>query len=323
MLETEISDIYVFQSYIPSIGGTKSRMPVYKLDDQQPKQPPWGELPLEVYFLSEWETLPPDPSQSNESPADRRKRLVRQFLALGFEGRQESPPIPTENQIDEILRPIRPEALRAYADDTASLSGLWLRLCYTDEEAHKTLWAENEDAEWVGDDGIVLDDESIFSGLDLAAALEVFPERVTNEPVDLEFREAQFREMVDAAQESPCPSAENYSDEVKELLARGQAESEKNPLNRYWPWHAASVVTHVFVEDEVVLRGGGLLHVFLDDYGNVVRQWRVENDGSESNYDGAWFEGCYKEAFACGMGGSLEEIGPAYHEGGSRGPPYY
>ncbi|PLN75227.1 hypothetical protein BDW42DRAFT_181090 [Aspergillus taichungensis] len=302
-------------------------MPVYKIGDEQPKQPPWGELPLEVYFLSEWETPPPDPSQSSESPADRRKRLVRQFLALGSQGRQpycqESPPTPTKDQIDKILRPIRPEALRAYADDTSSLSGLWLRLCYTDEEAHKALWAANEDAEWVGEDGIVLDDESIFGGLDLAAALEVFPERVTNEPVDLEFRDAQFREMVDAAQESPCPSAANYSDEVQAWLARDKAESTKKPLNRYWAWHAASVVTHVFVEDEVALSGGGLLHVFLDDYGNVVRQWRVDNDGSESNYDGAWFEGCYKEAFCGGMGGGLDEIGPAYHEGGSRGPPYY
>lgn len=169
----------------------------------------------------------------------------------------------------------------------------------------------------MSDDGIVLDDESIFGGLDLAAALEVFPERVTNEHVDLRFRETQFREMVDATQERPCPSAADYSDEVKEWLARDKAESEKMPLNRHWPWHAASVLTHVFVENEVALRGGGLLHMFLDDHGNVVRQWRVENDGSESNYDGAWFEGCYKETFYCGMGGSVEEIGPAYHEGGS------
>ena len=63
-------------------------MPVHKIDNRQPKQPPWGKLPLEVYFLSEWEAPPSDPSQSNEPPADRRKRLVRQFLALGFQGRQ-------------------------------------------------------------------------------------------------------------------------------------------------------------------------------------------------------------------------------------------
>jgi hypothetical protein len=47
--------------------------------------------------------------------------------------------------------------------------------------------------------------------------------------------------------------------------------------------------------------------LFLDDYGNVVRQWRVESDRSENNCDGAWFEGCYKEAFNGGMGGSVEE----------------
>lgn len=64
--------------------------------------------------------------------------------------------------------------------------------------------------------------------------------------------------------------------------------------------------------------GGGVLHVFLDDCGSVVRQYRVQDNGSENNYDGAWFERLWKEAFECGIG----EIGPAYREGGSRGPPY-
>lgn len=44
----------------------------------------------------------------------------------------------------------------------------------------------------------------------------------------------------------------------------------------------------------------------------------MHNDGSEDNYDGAWFERLWKEAFASDFG----EIGPAYYEGGSRGPLY-
>lgn len=51
------------------------------------------------------------------------------------------------------------------------------------------------------------------------------------------------------------------------------------------------------MEDEVAIDGGGVLHVFLDDCGNVVRQWRVQNDGSEDNYDGACFERLWKDNF--------------------------
>ncbi|KAJ5120527.1 uncharacterized protein N7515_009915 [Penicillium bovifimosum] len=230
----------------------------------------------------------------------------------------DSPPIPTEAQIDEILRPIRPEALRTYACNTCAEKGLWLRLCYTDEEAHNSLWADNEDAEWVTYDGVVLDDESIFGGLDLQGALEILPERVTNEALDIERRDNELREILAAQRESPDPSAENYSDELKEELARRKTERDENPLLRYGLYHAECVVTHIYVEDEVVINGGGVLHVFLDDRGNVVRQWRVQNDGSEDNYDGAWFERLWKDNFSYAFG----EIGPAYHEGGSRGPSY-
>jgi hypothetical protein len=143
--------------------------------------------------------------------------------------------------------------------------------------------------------GAVLDDENVFGSLDLAAAVELFPKRVTDERVNLSLREESLREAVD--------DAANYP-------------SEENPLKRYAFYQADCVVTHIFVEDEVAVNGGGLLHVFLDDFGNVVRQWRVEDDGSEDNCDGAWHERLWKEA----IGDDCGESGPAYHEGGSRGP---
>ncbi|KAJ5674681.1 uncharacterized protein N7477_004615 [Penicillium maclennaniae] len=235
-------------------------MPLHIIADDNPRKPAWGELPLEVYFLSEWEKSHPDPSQSNESPTDRRKRLLRQFLTLGYERR---------------------------------LNGLLMG-------------------------GVVLDDESIFGGLDLAAALEIFPERVTNEGVSLKVRDQALRDIVAAEQEGSDSGEDDYSDEVKEYLARQRAKLEENSLSRYSLYQADCVVTHIYVEDEVAINGGGLLHVFLDDCGNVVRQWRVHNDGSEDHFDGAWFERTWKGDFECDKG----EIGPAYHEGGSRGPPY-
>lgn len=57
--------------------------------------------------------------------------------------------------------------------------------------------------------------------------------------------------------------------------------------------------------------GGGLLHIFLDDCGNVVRQWRTDELGADDNYDGAWKTGMLKEEFMCGRG----EVGSAYRPG--------
>lgn len=135
----------------------------------------------------------------------------------------------------------------------------------------------------------MLDDESIFGGLDLAAALEIFPDRVANEHVNFEFREESL------------------------WTAKRQAKDcgwDEDPLEAYVYYHADCVVTHMFVEDEVAVNGGGLLHVFLDDRGNVVRQWRVD-DGSDDMYDGSWFERVWKGDFEVMRG----EVGPAYREG--------
>lgn len=63
-------------------------MPLRFIELNNPEIPDWGKTTLDVYLLSEWDKPHPDPSIFNESPADRRKRLLRQFLALGFEGRE-------------------------------------------------------------------------------------------------------------------------------------------------------------------------------------------------------------------------------------------
>lgn len=63
-------------------------MPLHFIDFLDPDEPAWGETMLDVYFLSEWDKSHPDPSVSNEPPAHRRRRLLRQFLALGVEGRK-------------------------------------------------------------------------------------------------------------------------------------------------------------------------------------------------------------------------------------------
>lgn len=80
------------------------------------------------------------------------------------------------------------------------------------------------------------------------------------------------------------------------------------------------VVTHMSVEDDVAVNGGGLVHALLDDYENAVRQWRVHDDESEtqSNFGGAWFERVWNGDFQ----GERGEVGPAYQVCGRRCPPY-
>lgn len=129
---------------------------------------------------------------------------------------------------------------------------------YTDKEAYKSLWPDNEDAEWVTYKGIVLDDESNFGGLNLAVALEIFPKRVTNKRVNLELREKRLRNAVATEQEGPNSGKKDYTDKTKEHLARPRGELEENPLSRYSIYQAKCVVTYIYMEDEVAVNGGGL-----------------------------------------------------------------
>ena len=188
--------------------------------------------------------------------------------------------------------------MRVYGHNSGSNVGCWVRLCYTNEEGHNALCSANEDAEWVSEQAVVLDDESIFGGLDLASALEVFPERVINEPVNFEFREESLKT-------------------AKEEVKGGGWDDDPDPLGGYLYYQADCVVTHMFVEDEIASNGGGLLHIFLDDRGSVVRQWRVE-EGEDSMYDGSWFERVWKGDFE----GKRGEVGPAYREGERIALPY-
>jgi hypothetical protein len=151
--------------------------------------------------------------------------------------------------------------------------------------------------------------------------LETFPERVTNvgSVAHVEHRERVLRDILRRIHEdggnTEDEGEDEYSEEVKAALAEMRT---KDPLLRYGEYHAACVVTHMFIEDEEALDGNGLLHVFLDDTGNVVRQWRTDDEGGDDDFDGMWKEGNWKEDFMSGKG----ELGAAYREGGARGPPY-
>ncbi|KAL4949058.1 hypothetical protein BDW69DRAFT_203106 [Aspergillus filifer] len=309
-------------------------MPLGIYDGEPPPPPAWGTLGLDIYLLSEYSkhqgSEPSNPE--SEFPAERHRRLIGQWLALGTLGRQpynqqtENPPTPTDTQINEILRPVRPEALRPYAEYSGSLDeGLYLRLCYDSEkeEEHEAVLESNFNNDFVGPDGIIFDDKEIFGaeGMDLSRFLELFPERVTNTSLTgyVERRERALSECLQGikeAEEDDHEGEELYSEEVQRKLAAWQ---NRDPILGYWLYHAACVVTHLFIEDRETLDGKGLLHVFLDDMGNVVRQWRMDTEyDMDDNFDGSWKDGLWEGDFEGGRG----ELGAAYKEGGIRGPPY-
>ncbi|KAL4962673.1 uncharacterized protein BDV14DRAFT_202494 [Aspergillus stella-maris] len=109
-------------------------------DGEPPPSPDQGTLGLDIYYLLSEYSKEPNSEPTNrklKSSTQRRSRLLRQWLALGTLGREpyyeqaDNPSTPTEAQINEILRPARPEALRPYAEYSGSLDkGLFLHLCY-------------------------------------------------------------------------------------------------------------------------------------------------------------------------------------------------
>ncbi|KAJ6178135.1 hypothetical protein N7519_008596 [Penicillium mononematosum] len=106
------------------------------------------------------------------------------------------------------------------------------------DEQHKAVWADNIDSDFVGPDGIVLDDKETFAGADLARALEIFPEQR---------RDTALREL-------------------RELLADSDVEDEGDwelDVGLYGVYHSYCVMTHPLIEDEEALDGGELLHVFF------------------------------------------------------------
>ncbi|KAL3492738.1 hypothetical protein BJX62DRAFT_235896 [Aspergillus germanicus] len=303
-------------------------MPPYIYTEGLPEAPTpvpaWGSLPLDIYLLEQWAT--PHSDLPDELPDQRRKRLVRQWLNLGtmarepYFARSEMESLqPTKQRIDNILRPLRPDSLRRYAAgyrDWTGNEGMWVRTCYDieNEEAHIGLWDKYVDiSQVISPDSLVLEDKALFDNADTDRILELFPERVTNHcaPEDVAWREKQLADFFQEVRE--------YGDEEEVFKSeeQGLGLSPEEICRKYWNYHADCVVSHFFIEDGSAQRDKGLLHVFLDDCGNVLRQMRVYSDEVD-NFDGAWAEGHWKESW-CDLRG---EIGEAYLPGGLRGLPY-
>ncbi|KAI9376426.1 hypothetical protein BJX61DRAFT_530841 [Aspergillus egyptiacus] len=258
----------------------------------------------------QWDT--PNPDMVDETLDERRKRLVRQWLNLGASGRGPykartkshlptyAPAQPTQAEIDIILRPLRPESIRQYADYTGDNEGMWVRICYNteNEEARAVFWDEYvENSQVIGADSLVFEDKEFFENANIERVLELFPERVANSATTMKvaFAEKQLRKHFD----NWVHYGEERLEEERQMIVQGKGEEV---ARRY-----------------AQTGDGGVLHMFLDDCGNVVRKISETADEID-NFDGAWFEGHWKEGWLSDP--ARGELGPAYLPGGARGPPY-
>jgi hypothetical protein len=132
-------------------------------------------------------------------------------------------------------------------------------------------------------------------------------------PEKLAFAERELRKVFEEWFDDE--EKESIFERERELTAQGRGEEV---ARGYWSYQAHCVVAHFFIEDALAQTGQGLLHVFVDDCGNLVRKKRAKPDEVD-NFHGAWLEGHWKEGWACDPDGG--ELGAAYLPRGVRGPP--
>ena len=218
-----------------------------------------------------------------------------------------------------ILRPLRAERLRRFATRYRPPQSLQIRTCYNKEleQNHQSFWhnyvIEND---VIGTDALVLDDSELFTR-DWSSILEIYPELVTdqcdeNTTTDPANILAEFRDN----ENNRSINKETRLSEKELFLTLGPRKFQQEMCRRYLKYHVRCIVTHVFVEDKQTLEGEGLLHMYLDDCGSVVRQLREQPEWLDHFeclwLDGSWDEGYFEDA----------ESGPSYLPGGARGPPY-
>lgn len=211
-----------------------------------------------------------------------------------------------------------------------------MRTCYNQEleQEHCAVWHEYiTRCQTLDPSGLVFDDADLFQGISMDALLEIFPERVTNScgesahdlqaEVLAEMKECDEGDNDDGDEGDDDDGDEGDDDDEpseQELFSKLTRHNFQQEIcrRRYSEYHYACVTTHIFIEDKQTQIGGGLLHVFLDDCGNVVRQTRDEEPQQLDNYSGTWSMLAFNER----SGYEDAEIGPAYLPAGVRGPPY-
>lgn len=268
--------------------------------------PPWGTLGLDVFLPQNWQ---PD---ANVSAHEQAVRLVREYAASSTLSRspylqtaETTPPQPSPEQIFQILEPSRAPVLRSVANQVLRQDEIWLRIDYSSEDAHAALCEslQNIDAgENLSEDCLRLSDVWYYDfGSEGERVLDILAELLDMNP-DLPKTAENYR-MGNFRRRKEHEYADNASEDV---LAQQQ--------------HCC-VAGMLFIEDNEThstdVAEKRLRSVWLDDFGNVVRETRVTLQ-----------EACdYLSIVGEGMGAEDAiwlgaYIGPKYVHGAEFGPPF-
>lgn len=252
---------------------------------------------------------------------DQRVTLVREYLKTGSLGRRQyaekaasGTESPSDSQIETILRPLRPSALRSVANTLANLpdsSGpIWLRTSYEDQERHEEFCRLElgcvDSGDGLREDSIILSDHHYYDVESWQKILEFLPEIVVDQCKEQQVTESNYRGG-DIRRE--------YEREFMTCESGPEIEETVLAAQQY-----GCIARFMLVEDnEMYASDPPLFHaIWLDDCGNVVRESRVT---AEDACD-------YFAMAADGAGGEQEiwskeaTVGPKYLSGAEYGPPF-
>jgi len=238
-------------------------------------------------------------SSSLRSEAEQRCNLIHAFIHLDtipkeWDGAREPITdadtntrdirIPTADEIAHILLPWRSLRVRTAAVAIwRQLSGneaIWVRTHYTGDDSGNTKLLQewlNDDLSYSPDDGSswrVLDDPKVFNfGAEWERVLNILPE-IASAP-------QRYSRLVDGP-ETPDHESEflaEFRDRLREEVRsavdkEGQVEVSETGVSL----QLVACKRILIVVDEEAFRTGRLLLLFLDAWGNVVRQMRLASE---------------------------------------------
>lgn len=292
------------------------------LDHNSEDWPAWGTLALDSFMLDNWR---PDSELADD---EQRLQLVRDYVQAGYFKRKEHDEkaargevTPTESEVANILRPVRVPPLRRVAvtlrdmRDYSLDAPIWLRTDYQDPGRHKT-FCEGLPGEaslenlYYG--SFILSDARYYDFDSWRKVLDILPEILDSQDWTGdnyrggEPREKFEREYMACPSESPMDyDGLGLPTPSEQLLADQQYQCCMQVL---------------LVEDaKMYATEPPQFHfLWLDEFGNVIRENRVE-DMEAGDYFAVAGEGMAAEQ-GCFW---AAEIGPKYVQGAEYGPPFH
>lgn len=318
--------------------------------------PPWGALPVEQFLIvratlinselaltccqRNWEQYP------NLPAPERRQQLVQDFLRLDVIPREwdavRSPQdvpvpldirVPTEDEIEAILRPWRPMSVRSVAayiwasDGMDFADSVWIRTHYDagQEDAWNSLLLESPGGdlfnEWM----------TVPQGLseaDMFASDGLTPEEAWLRAL-LYLPEFASKESIAAYDRHP-PGIDDVDEDLDELRAQARDELQnsgppkpRRPEECYTgDYEATERLQYCFLQRSVVIvdaeafETGKVCVLALDVRGNVVRWMRLVPEEIQSELDTYAHEGMFQDAGWLNEVEGVSGVGVKYHPDG-------